>query len=297
MAPLTNEYLVHDAVGTNFEDLLDVMKIVDTLDQNRLVKTLPTSSSTAQTYHEWEYYAESRSTGGVAVTEGSDFSYDAQTNPTRAINYLETIDASYLISDDQATENALGGDVLAFRKKAALRRLMARMEFELIWASGNSGASNTARLMKGILTLMSKSTNSSAATLTYENWLKYLQEVYRDTEYGGLTAYMDISKKLNVDSFTTGVTKYLEAKDKRFINFVNVVETTFGIVELYDHRDLNGSGKVIIIDKEALAIAYKKKPYAIDNIAKTGHSEKFVYSTKLTLEARNPRAGIVVTNP
>lgn len=296
MAPLSNEYLTHDAVGTNFEDLLDTMKIIDTMDQNRLVKDLPSGDSTAQTYHEWEYYAENRSTGGVAVVEGSDFVYDAQTNPTRAINYIETIDASYLISDDQATENAPEGDVLTFRKKAALRRLMARMEFELIWASGNSGASNTSRLMKGILSLLAKATNASNATLTYANWLTYLQEIWRDTTYGNIVAYMDMSKKLNVDTFTTGVTKYLDAGDKKYINMVNVVETTFGVVELYAHRDLTGSNKIFLIDKDSFRIAYKRKPYFVDNIAKTGHSEKGVYSTKLTMEALNPRAGIAVTN-
>lgn len=295
MAPLTNEYLVHDAVGTNFENLLDTMKIIDVVDENRLLKDLGTSSSTAQTYHEWEYIAENRSTGGNAVVEGSDFSYDAQTNPTRAINYLETIDASYLISDDQATENAPGGDVLTMRKKLALRRLSAKMEFEMIWGSGVSGASNTARIMKGILSLLSKATNASNPTVTYANWLKYLQEVWRDTTYGNLVAYMDISKKLDIDTFTTGVTKYLDATDKRYINFINVVETTFGIVELYQHRDLTASTKMFIIDKETFKIAYKKKPYFITP-AITGHSEKGVYSTKLTMEALNPRAGIAVTN-
>lgn len=296
MAPLSNEYLTHDAVGTNFEDLLDTMKIIDTMDQNRLVKELPTGSATAQTYHEWEYYAENRSTGGVGVVEGSDFVFDAQTNPTRAINYMETIDASYLISDDQASENAPGGDVVTFRKKAALRRLMARMEFELIWASGNSGASNTVRLMKGILSLLAKATNASNPTLTYANWLTYLQEIWRDTTYGNVTAYLDMAKKLNVDTFTTGVTKYLDAGEKRYINFINVVETTFGIVELYAHRDLTGSSKMFLIDRDAFRIAYKEKPRPIANIAKTGHSEKFVYTTKLTMEALNPRAGIAVTN-
>lgn len=295
-APLSNTYLTHDAVGTNFEDLLDMMKIIDTRDENRLAKDLPTSGSNAQTYHEWEYFAQNRSTGGVAVTEGSDFEYDAQTNPTRAINYIETIDASFLISDDQATENAPGGDIVAFRKKNALRNLMARMEFELIWASGNSGASNTARIMKGILSLLAKSTNASKATTTYANWLTYLQEIWRDTTYGNMVAYMDMTKKLNVDSFTEGVTKYLPVEDKRFINYVNVVETTFGIVELYAHRDLTSSNRMFIIDKEAFRIAYKRKPYFIEP-AVTGHSVKGVYSTKLTLEALNPRAGISVVNP
>lgn len=296
MAPISGTYLVHDAVGTNFEDLLEAMRVIDVRDDNRLVKDLPTGSSDAQTYHEWEYFARNRSSGGVAIVEGSDFVYSNLVTPTRAINYMETIDETFVISDDQATENAPGGDVVAFRKKDALLSLMASMEFELIWASGNSGASNTARIMKGILSLLAKSTNASNPTVTVANWLNYLQEIDRDTPWGDMVAYMDISKKKNVDTFTEGVTKYLDANDKRYINYINVTETTFGIVELYRHRDLTGSNRIFIIDKNSFKVAYKKKPYFVQP-AVTGHQVKGVYSTKLTMEAPNPRAGIAVQNP
>lgn len=289
-------YLTHDGVRKqNKEDLLDLMLVIDVRDDNPLVKDLPVGASNAQTYHEWEYFSRARSTGGNAIVEGSDFAFSTLTTPTRAINYMETIDETFNISDDQAEENTVGGDEVKRRKTDALRSLMAKMEFEGIWASGNSGASNTARYMKGILSLLSKTTNASNPTVTEANWLNYLQEIDRETAWGEMVAYMDISKKKNVDSFTGGATRYMNQDEKRLINYINVTETTFGIVELYRHRDLTGSGKVIVLDRKSFKWAYKKRPYFIEP-APQGHYVKGVYSTKLTMEAPNPLAGIAVTN-
>ncbi len=289
-------YLTHDAQGKqNKQDLLDIMKTIDVRDDNPLTKELGAGSAVTAAYHEWTYFSRPRSSGGVAITEGSDFSYTTLTNPTRAINYLETIDETFNVSDDQSEVATTGGDEVKRRKADALRSLMAKIEFEGIWASGNSGASNTARVMKGILSLLSKSTNASNPTVTEANWLNYLQEIDRETTWGTMMAFMDISKKKNIDSFTGSNTKFLDVSKKRFINYINVTETTFGIVELYRHRDLTNSGRLFIIDKDAFKWAYAKRPYYTEP-APQGHYVRGVYSTKVTMEAPNPLAGIAVLN-
>lgn len=289
-------YLTHDAVRKqNREDLLDVMKVIDVRDENPLVKDLPTTSSNAQTYHEWTYFNKARSTGGTAITEGSDFAYTNLTNPVRAINYMETLDSTFNISDDQADENTVGGGEVARRKKDALLDLMAQIEFDGIWASGVSGASNTTRYMKGILSLLSKSTNASNATISEVNFNKYLQEIWRETKWDTLQLYGDVAKKTQIDSFTASTTKFTDAKSKRLINYLNVIETTFGVVELFMHRDLTGSGRIFFIDRSSFRWAYKNRPYFIEP-AVTGHSVKGVYSAKVTMEALNPLAGLAITN-
>ena len=296
MAPATGTYLIHDGVGKqNKEDLLDLMKTIDVRDQNPLVKELPSGSANG-IYHQWTYYSKARSTGGNASLEGEDYTFAALTNPTRTLNYVESIVEPFRISTEQMNEQTVGGSELKRRKMDALRNLMAKMEFEGIYASGNSGASNTARYMKGILSLLSKSTNASNPTVTEANFNNYLQEIWRETTWSTLQLYADVDKKKNIDSFTASTTKYIDASEKRLINFLNVIETTFGIVELFIHRDLNASKRMFFIDRDSFRWAFYEKPN-YQEVPSLGDYTSAVYKTKVTMEALNPLAGIAVLNP
>lgn len=288
-------YNRHDAAGKHVkEDLLDVMAVLDVRDDNPLVKDLAQVKANG-VYHEWTYFERARSTGGNAAVEGADYTYSTLTSPTRAINYVESIEETYKITRIMALENTVGGDEGKRRKEDALRNLMAKMEFEGIFASGVSGASNTARYMKGILSLLSKATNASNATLTEVNFKKYIKEVWRERNVDTLMAFMDADLMDIVDSFTAGSTKNIDAKDKRLINYINVLETGYGTVELYKHRDLGSSKRLFFIDRDQFRWAFYDRPnhYSIPAI---GSWEAGVYRTSVTMEALDPKAGISVQN-
>lgn len=291
----TGAYSTYDASGKeNFRDLLKLMKVVDTRTITPITDRIGQSKANG-VYHEWTYYTKANPTGGHAKLEGEDTTFAALTSPTLAINYVESIESPFLITREQELAQRAGGDEMAFRKKDAFIHLKSMLEFEVIWASGVSGNQSTARYMKGLLSLLSMTTNASNPTMTEANFNAYIKQIWTNTTFGNLTVFADTTICDYIDSYSSSVTKYREQDSKKLVTFTKVVETAYATLEVARHRHLAGTKRLIALDPAEFKVAYYDQP-RLEELGKGGDYTKMVYILKATLEALNPLAGIAVVN-
>lgn len=295
MAISTGAYNTYEASGKeNFRDLLALMKTVDTRGETPVLDKLGTSTANG-VYHEWSYFNRTAPAGGHGKLEGEDTTFSALTSPTMAINYVETIESPFKITREQELAQRAGGPEVAFRKKDAFIHLKSMLEFEVIWASGVSGNQSTARYMKGLLSILSMVTNASNPTMTEANFTAYLKQIWNSTSFGMMTIYADTALADNIDTYSSSITKYREQGAKKLVTYTKTVDSAYGQFDVYRHRRLATTKKMIAIDTEMFKVAYYDKPRLIE-LAKSGDYTAMVYNVRATLEALNPLAGIAVTN-
>lgn len=283
----------YDATGKeNFRDLLSLMKVVDTRAETPITSELATGKANG-VYHEWTYFNRARPTGGHAKLEGEATTFSALTSPILAINYVESIESPFLLTREQQLAQRTGGSEMSVRKEDALRHLKAMIEFEVIWASGVSGNQSTARYMKGMLSLLSMVTNASNPTMTEANFTKYLKQIWSSTTFGKLSIFADSAIADNIDSYSSSVTKFRDQNEMRLNTFTKVVETAYGTAEVFRHRDLAGTQRLVIADTKEFKLAYYDQPH-LETLGKDGNYDKMAYYVSVTLEALNPLAGIAV---
>lgn len=290
-------YITHDANRKqNREDLLDFITDLSP-DETPIYQKLEKGKA-SNVYHEFLSYTTSRSTAISAGLEGDDYSFSVLDTPTRNINYVEEIPVTYKVSKTQALMDRVGGKELPFRRLDAMRKWKLKMEYDIIFGSGNSGASNTARVMKGILVSMTKATNASAQSITERRFNDYIQGVWNDVSDSTYSAYMDMRLKRDISSnFITSTVKNLEASD------TNKLQTKIDTYEsdvaknilLYGHRELNGSSRLFIMQDRAWRLALLENPHDED-VASIGSYTAGVVRGSGTLEFLYPAAGINVTN-
>lgn len=297
MSVSSNAYLTYDGNRKqNREDLSDLITILSP-NENPIYDRLPKGAAT-NVYHEYLSHEIPRSTGGVAAVEGADYSFDALNTPTRNVNYVEEIAKPYKVTITQSLIDRVGGKELPFRRMEAMKAWKNAFEFELLWASGNSGVCNTARIMKGIITSLTKSTNASGQSLTQNSFNSYINGVWNDVSDGTYLAYMDMALKRDISAnFITSTVKNLEASDTtKLTTKIDVYQSDVAKdVLLYGHRDLTGSKRLVIVQERALGIAMLENPRDMD-VASTGSYTAGVVRGSGTLEMLFPKGGISISN-
>lgn len=297
MAASQGVYITYDANKVqNREDLLDVITDLSPI-ETPIFNTLGKSKAN-YVYHEFLSNTVSRATVGNGAIEGGDISFSALTSPTRNVNYVQEIVVPYKVSLLQMESNSVGGDELARQRAIAMKNWKLSMEQSLIWGSGVSGASNTARYMKGLLTVIStNATNASGTSLTERGFNNYLQMAYNNVEDDTYEMYADISIKRTVSSFTANQTRYIQADDQALNNSVAVYQSDVAkMVKLYGHKDLTGSSKFIAIQPRAFRVALLANIQDRDFPASGTYQAGYIRGAG-TLEFLYEKAGIVVTNP
>jgi hypothetical protein len=98
-----------------------------------------------------------------------------------------------------------------------------------------------------------------------------------------------------ISSFTTGVTKNLDAGKKRFVSHVDVFETDFGVMEVMASHFVDADN-IWLIDPSLWKLAYLR-PLMVKEPAMTGDAEKRVMLMEVTLECRaeDGNAGVIDT--
>lgn len=293
-------YLTHDANRKqNREDLLDIMTDLSPV-ETPIFSELEKGTAT-NVYHEFTYYTITRETGIDATVEGADITFSALSNPTRAVNYVQEVTKPYKVSYLQSKSDTVGGKELARRRVEAMKKWKLQMEYSLIFGSGNSGASNTARVMKGILVSLTKATNASAqsqGSLTETNFNNFIQGVWNNVSDDDFNAYLDMRLKRHISgTFSGNSTKNIATQDKKLINSVDIYESDVAKnIKLIGHRDLAASNRFFIIQPRAFKMALYENPKDIDATTHLGNW----YGGKVygagTLEFLYPDAGINVTN-
>ena len=274
------------------EDLLDIITNISPT-ETQIMSGLPTTAASS-VRHEW--LEDTLATVKFnSYVEGADASY-AVTDPSRDINYCQIIRQGFTVSDTQkANDHAGFSDRKAYEAAKAMKVWKNDAEYSVLLNSLNCGSTTVGRTMKGIYNwvVATNVTNQSGTSLSENNLLDYLQEVWN---YGGEIdeVYVGAAMKRRIDGFTAGSTKTVPQADRRLVNAIDVYESSFSpLVKIFLHRYADTVAQaidptthdIIGIDSDKYAISYLRKPFMRD-LSKTGDAENAEIVGELTLEDR-----------
>lgn len=284
-------YLTYDSNKKQLrEDLLDF--ITDLSPKMTPLFTGLQKGKATSPFHEFLEDSRSRSSGGAGTVEGSSYTFSQLTSPSRNLNYTQIFAKPYRVSMTTMATEQVGGDELKRQRAIAMENWKLDFEQALIFGSGNSGASNTARVMKGILTAIStNTTNLSATSMTETVFNDILQMAWASAEQDTYEGYFDIRLKRVVSGYTAGNTRNVDADDKRLFSNVDVYESDVAMIKLFAHRDLTGSNKFFAIQPKAFRIAMLSN-VADRDLAEDGDYKQGVVRGEGTLEFLYQKAGV-----
>jgi len=311
MAQPTNLYDTFDTTGIR-EDLVDVIYNVSPED-TPILSAIPRTTAKS-TKHEWQL--DSLATPATnAVIEGDDATIDALSATTRAFNFCQIADKVIALSGTQSAVDAAGrADEMAYQIAKKSKELKKDMEFDLIEPNVQvSGSATAARELGSIPTWLK--TNGDAGTsgslstgsgtdlpgsgtdrdLTETILKTVIKEVY---ESGG---EMDMlvcppSVKQVISGFNANTTRFGPAEAKTEFAAIDVYSSDFGDLRVVPNRVMavTDAKDVFIIQRDMMATAYLRD-FQVQDLAKTGDSEKKQLLVEYTLEVRNEAAhGIIL---
>ena len=311
MAQPTNLYDTYDTTGIR-EDLVNVIYNVSPED-TPILSAIPRAAAKS-TKHEWQLDALATPATN-AVIEGDEATTDAMTATTRAFNYCQISDKVIAVSGTQSAVDAAGrADEMAYQIAKKSKELKKDMEFDLIepniqvagsataarelgsiptWIKTNGDAGTSGTLSTGSGTDLPGSGTDRALT---EAILKtVIKEVYSS---GG---DMDMlvcppSVKQVISGFNANTTRFGPAGDKTEYAAIDVYSSDFGDLKIVPNRVMatTDAKDVFIIQRDMLATAYLRD-FMIQDLSKTGDSDKKQLLVEYTLEVRNEAAhGIIL---
>ena len=311
MAQPTNLYDTFDTTGIR-EDLTDVIYNISPED-TPILSAIPRTAAKG-TKHEWQLDALAAPAAN-SVIEGDDATIDAMTATTRAFNYCQISDKVIALSGTQSAVDAAGrADEMAYQIAKKSKELKKDMEFDLIepnvqavgsataarelgsiptWLKTNGDAGTNGTLSTGSGTDLPGSGTDRALT---EAILKtVIKEVYVS---GG---DMDMlvcppSVKQVISGFNANTTRFGPADSKTEFAAIDVYSSDFGDLRIVPNRVMatTDAKDVFILQRDMLATAYLRD-FQIQDLAKTGDSEKKQLLVEYTLEMRNEAAhGIIL---
>jgi len=280
----------YDAVG-NREDLTDVIAVI-TRHETPLYATLEKVKASGRT-HEWQ--TDTLSTGATnAQIEGADFSFAIPGARSRVNNNTQIFTKTLEVSETQREVSVAGlEDEYAYQMEKRMKEIATDIEKALITGTGNSGASGTARSLKGALSFIATNietgTSTAATALTETRFNNLLQTIW---SAGGRpeTAHVNGFQKRQISSFSTPNQRYIEISGEGELkNTISAYDSDFGriMIELNPFMDTD---KLLVLQKDMNKIAVLRGLKPVD-VATVGDAKRGAIVTELTYEARNEASG------
>jgi len=311
MAQPTNLYDTYDTTGIR-EDLVNIIYSVSPED-TPILSAIPRAQAKS-TKHEWQL--DSLATPATnAVIEGDEATVDAMSATTRAFNYCQISDKVIAVSGTQSAVDAAGrADEMAYQIAKKSKELKKDMEFDLIepniqvvgsataarelgsiptWIATNGDAGTSGTLSTGSGTDLPGS--GTDRDLTEAILKTVIKEVYNS---GG---DMDMlvcppAVKQDISGFNANTTRFGPAEKKTEFAAVDVYSSDFGDLKIVPNRVMatTDAKDVFLIQRDMLATAYLRD-FMIQDLSKTGDSDKKQLLVEYTLEVRNEAAhGIIL---
>lgn len=277
--------LTFDAVG-NREDLTDVITNISPVETPFFSRFGKTKASGV--YHEWQTDSLANAADNAKI-EAADYSFTKPASRTRTGNYVQYLMTPVEVSDLQRKVDVAGlEDEFAYQMAKKMKEHARDIEYALVNGTGNSGASGTARRLKGVLAWITTTKETGTGTGT-----EYLTEtMFNDTlqaiwDQGGMPdyAYANGFQKRKISDFTGGTTKNTDADEKVVYKGVDVYDSDFGRIKIVPHRHMTTS-IVAVLQNDLWKVATVDGTRKQD-VAKVGAATRAVIETYLTLESRN----------
>jgi len=288
MAIPANTFSTYAAVGMR-EDLIDVIENISPMD-TWITSNIGSGKCSAR-YHEWQRDALAASAAN-AVIEGDDATTVAIPPTTREGNYTQILRKVFQITDtEEVVDKAGRGSEVGYQTAMKIKELAKDIEYALlINASAVSGATGTARQLKGILgwiaTNVTTGTGTGTEALTESMLNDNLALVWAQ---GGKPQNVLVGQfnKRKISAFTTN-TRDVSADEKKLTSAVDIYQSDFGTIAIRLHHELNttAAGTLVVLGDMGLWKKAWLRPVKKDELARTGASRKFMIEAELTLESR-----------
>ena len=285
----------YEAIG-NREDLTNIISMISPTDTPMLSRF--GKSKASNTLHEWQVDAlASASTTGVV--EGSDVETSALIPTERLGNYTQISRRMFRVSETQEAINHAGrASEYAYQAGKALKSLANDIEKTLHDGTGNSGASGTARELKGVraaitTNVVTAATGSTTAALSIEKLNELLRTIWAE---GGKpnAIYVNGAQKEAVGTFSTPITRNIDASSKRYTNVVNVFDSAYGSLDIILDRYADNN-ELLALQEDQFKVAFLR-PVMSKELPNNGGGKKGVVEAEYTLSWGNEKASGKITN-
>lgn len=301
-------FTAHSAVGQR-EDLTDVIYDISPT-ETPLMNTLARGKATA-VFHEWQTDSLAAADGSNAAVEGADASSATITPTVRLGNYTQIVQKTIQVSGTLDSVNKAGRkSEKAYQLARASSELKRDIETILLSNQASSaGNSSAARKLGSVLSWLTTNTNfndsdgadpttigsttrtdGTARAFTEAQLKDVIKDVYAS---GGSPKVLLVgpSGKQKVSTFAgIAAQRYMAPADAptTIIGAADVYLSDFGSVSVVPDRFMRDTD-ALVLDPEFAAVAYLR-PFATNELAKTGDSDKTQIIAELTLEMRNEAA-------
>ncbi len=273
------------AIG-NREDLTDVITMISPVETPFFSRFGKTKASAV--LHEWQTDSLANAADNANI-EAADYSFTRPASRSRLTNSVQYFMTPVEVSDLQRLVDTAGlEDEFAYQLAKKMKEHARDIEYALVTGTGNTGASGTARRLKGVLawltTTVTTGTGTGAESLTEDMFNDTLENIWDE---GGMPdfAYANGTQKRAISAFTGGTTKNVDADTKVVYAGVDVYDSDFGRIKIVPHRHMTSSVVAILQNdlwKVATVAGTRKQ-----DVAKIGSATRAVIETYLTLESRN----------
>jgi len=306
-------FTAHTAIGQR-EDLIDVIYDISPT-ETPILSTLARTKATA-VFHEWQTDILAAATAANAAVEGADPSAATISPTVRLGNYCQIVQKTIQVSNTLEAVNKAGRkSEKAYQLSRASQELKRDMETIITANQGRDAGSATAtRKLGSILswlktntsagtsgtdpTTIGVSTRSDGATRTFTETL--LKTVVAEAfDSGGNPKLLVVGSGLKQKA-----SSFAGIADQRYNAPANAPTTILASADVY----LSDFGQLaitpdrfmrtrdaLLLDPEYAAVAYLR-PFATNELARTGDSEKTQLIAEFTLEMRNEAAHAIVAD-
>ena len=308
-------YKQYDSVG-NREDLTDVIYNISPTD-TPFMSSVGKTKATA-VLHEWQTDSLAAAVLTNAAVEGDDASSATLSPTTRVGNRTQISQKTIQISGTlESIDKAGRKSEKAYQLSKASAELKRDMEKILLSnQAAVTGNTSVARKLGGLQAWLNTNTSlgtngvaGSAGTTAKTDGTNrtfaeaQLKEVVREAYTAGgnpSVVMLSPTKKQEFSAFTGIAQQRFQApsnKQSTIVGAADVYLSDFGTLSVVPNRFMTAeadSGEVVfVLDPEYAAIAYLR-PFATNELAKTGDSEKTQLLVEYTLEVKNEAAhGII----
>jgi hypothetical protein len=275
----------------------------------------------AQRLHEWQTDTLAAANASNTTIEGDDATIDTAPATTRRNNYTQLSDKVVSVSDtSRAVNNAGYADELAYQMAKKSKELKRDIEMRLTsnlpavpGASGTPGEtagactfliSNASRGTGGAAPTLSGSTsgypNAGATNGTLRSVTEaMLKSVMQLAWTAGGSPDMALMSGLIKQTFSTfaGIAQIRHdtgTGHATIIGAADVYVSDFGDISFVPSRFTTGRD-VLVLDKSLWKLA-DLQPYKMDDLAKTGHSDKKMITREYVLECLNEAGNAVIAD-
>ena len=287
---MANEYgNITTGDASRREDLADIITNISPK-ETPFVSGLPVKEA-KDTLHQWEIDVLAAPASNAQI-EGH---VDAQTllvNPTRVINVTQILRKDGMISGTQeAVVHAGFNSAMAYQVMKKTAEWKNDLEYAAILGTLGTGASGTARTMKGALAMITSVTTAlSSASLSETIYNSLLELAWSNFESNIDEVYVGGFLKRKISGFTAGATKNINSSDKRLVSNVDVYQGDYEIQKIFKTRTLNSTGAstatMMMIDSSKWALAYLRKPQYVKIPNDGGDRERFKIIGEVTIECQ-----------